>query len=75
MKCAECNGRMEKKVLKEKFDSQEVWVEEWICSNCGDKELDINEAIRIQKLISPPLSKRVKLLLSYPVEVLRKIVW
>jgi hypothetical protein len=66
---------MQKKILLETFNKKQIYVTEWICTKCGDKEMDIQEAIRVQRCLQPPLAERISLLLSYPAEVFRKIVW
>lgn len=74
-RCFECKGKMEKKVLYEKLWGQKVWAEWHVCKKCGERAIDLKEYQRVYDLLRPPLSKRISLLLSYPVEALRKIAW
>jgi hypothetical protein len=54
---------------------QKVWAEWEVCKKCGERWISLKEYQRVHKLLYPPLSKRLSLLLSYPAEVFRKIAW
>lgn len=75
MKCTECKNEMKKELVQEKFRDHKLWIEEYVCTKCGDREIPLKEYQRAHKLAFPPLSKRIGLLLSYPAECLRKLAW